>query len=153
MLSGYVKSVFFEALVKREKSVSTYVGAGISLPHCVKEHIDLVITSEFQIFQFPQGVSLGDSKVVFIVVAVAAKLDEHLDILVDIADLLGDELKTTQLAQATNVADFIKKFGQPSLSVTPAKIKENVITESRINHETGIVYGCSGRSLFSSDAG
>jgi phosphocarrier protein FPr len=108
--SGFAKAGFFEAMMTREKSVSTYLGAGVALPHCAKENIDLVSKTGFQIFQFPQGVSWGEGKVVFVVVAVAAKQNEHLQVLADIADLLGDELKTTLLAQATNKKEFIEQF-------------------------------------------
>ncbi|MBS0969430.1 PTS sugar transporter subunit IIA [Nissabacter archeti] len=108
--SGFAKTGFFEAMMAREKSVSTYLGAGVALPHCAKENIDLVIKTGFHLFQFPQGVSWGAGKVAFVVVAVAAKHNEHLQVLADIADLLGDELKTTLLAQATRKNDFIEQF-------------------------------------------
>jgi len=110
--SGYVKPGFYQALVAREKSVSTYIGAGVAMPHCAKESIDLVVNTGFQIFQFPAGVSWGQGKVAFIVVAVAAREHEHIDVLSQLADLLGDELKTTLLARATSADEFIKQFKQ-----------------------------------------
>ena len=108
--AGYVKPGFEQAMLLREKSVSTYIGAGIALPHCAKENLDLVIQSGFQVFQFPDGVSWGKGKVVFIVVAVAATKNEHIQILADIADLLGDEVKTTLLANARTKSGFIDQF-------------------------------------------
>ncbi|MDF7658712.1 PTS sugar transporter subunit IIA [Erwiniaceae bacterium L1_54_6] len=108
--AGYVKSGFFEAMITREKNVSTYIGAGIAFPHCAKDNTDLVIKTGFQVFQFPNGVSWGAGKVVFIVVAVAAKQDEHIQVLADIADLLGDEVKTTLLANARTKVGFIEQF-------------------------------------------
>lgn len=111
--AGYVKGGFLNALLSREKSVSTYLGAGIALPHCAKESIDLVVSTGYQVFQFPQGVSWGEGKVAFVVVAVAAKQDEHLDTIAAIADLLGDEAKTTLLAGARSKDEFIQRFEQP----------------------------------------
>ncbi|KAA6044457.1 PTS sugar transporter subunit IIA [Pantoea sp. Bo_7] len=108
--AGYVKPGFEQAMLSREKSVSTYIGAGIALPHCAKENPDLVIQSGFQVFQFPDGVSWGKGKIVFIVVAVAATKNEHIQILADIADLLGDEVKTTLLANARTKSGFIDQF-------------------------------------------
>lgn len=108
--SGYVKHGFFQAMMTREKNVSTYIGAGIAFPHSAKENIDLVIKTGFQIFQFPQGVSWGAGKVVFVMVAVAATKDEHIQVLADIADLLGDEVKTTLLANARTKQEFIGQF-------------------------------------------
>ncbi|MDT0178417.1 PTS sugar transporter subunit IIA [Enterobacter sp. BRE11] len=108
--AGYVKPGFEQGMLSREKSVSTYIGAGIALPHCAKENLDLVIRSGFQVFQFPDGVSWGKGKIVFIVVAVAATKNEHIQILADIAGLLGDEVKTTLLANARTKAGFIDQF-------------------------------------------
>jgi len=108
--AGYVKPGFEQGMLSREKSVSTYIGAGIALPHCAKENLDLVIQSGFQVFQFPDGVSWGKGKVVFIVVTVAATKNEHIQILADIADLLGDEVKTTLLANARTKSGFIDQF-------------------------------------------
>ncbi|MFS2223722.1 PTS sugar transporter subunit IIA [Pantoea sp. B65] len=110
--SGYVQQSFFQAMIRREQSVSTWLGAGIALPHCAKEDIGLIIRTGFQIFQFPDGVSWGDGKVAFIVIAVAAKYDEHIQVVAEIADLLGDEVKTTLLARAKDKTEFIEQFAK-----------------------------------------
>ncbi|MBK0003569.1 PTS sugar transporter subunit IIA [Erwinia sp. S38] len=110
--AGYVKPGFFEAMLKREKDVSTCIGAGISFPHCAKEHIDLVKKTGFLIFQFPNGVSWGAGQVVFIMVAVAATKNEHVQVLADIADMLGDDANTLILASAKTKREFIDQFEQ-----------------------------------------
>lgn len=111
--SGYVKPGFFNGMMARERSVSTYIGAGIALPHSAKENLDLVIKTGYQVFQFPDGVSWGAGKVVFVVVAVAATKNEHIQVLAGIANLLGDEVKTTLLANAKTKQEFIDKFEKP----------------------------------------
>ncbi|MDI9224185.1 PTS sugar transporter subunit IIA [Pantoea sp. EA-12] len=108
--AGYVKPGFLHGMLAREKSISTYIGAGIAFPHCAKENLDLVIKTGFQVFQFPNGVSWGAGKVVFVVVAVAATENEHIQVLANIADLLGDEVKTTLLANAKTKHEFIAQF-------------------------------------------
>ncbi|WP_428946205.1 PTS sugar transporter subunit IIA [Pantoea sp. FN060301] len=108
--AGYVKPGFLQGMLAREKSVSTYIGAGIAFPHCAKENLHLVIKTGFQVFQFPNGVSWGAGKVVFIMVAVAAIENEHIQVLANIADLLGDEVKTTLLANAKTKQEFIEQF-------------------------------------------
>ncbi|MBK0097235.1 PTS sugar transporter subunit IIA [Erwinia sp. S63] len=108
--AGYVKPGFLNGMLAREKNVSTYIGAGIAFPHCAKENLDLVIKTGVQVFQFPHGVSWGGGKVVFVVVAVAATENEHISVLANIADLLGDEVKTTLLANAKTKQEFIEQF-------------------------------------------
>ena len=108
--AGYVKPGFLHGMLAREKSISTYIGAGIAFPHCAKENLDLVVKTGFQVFQFPNGVSWGAGKVVFVVVAVAATENEHIQVLANIADLLGDEVKTTLLANAKTKHEFIEQI-------------------------------------------
>ncbi|HBV39894.1 MAG TPA: PTS sugar transporter subunit IIA [Erwinia sp.] len=107
---GYVKEGFLAAMLARENSVPTWLGAGIALPHCARESVGLVIKTGCQVLQFPQGVSWGKGKVAFIVVAVATRENEHLQVIASIADLLGNEWKTTLLAMADNKKDFITLF-------------------------------------------
>ncbi|TKI03012.1 PTS sugar transporter subunit IIA [Martelella alba] len=108
--SGYVSSGFYQAMLERDKELSTYVGSGVALPHCAKKYIHLVSRTGFQIFQFPDGVNWGEGKIAFLVVAVAAKKDEHIKVLASIADLLDDEVKTTLLGRLTGKAEFIRQF-------------------------------------------
>ncbi|MGS4388176.1 PTS sugar transporter subunit IIA [Klebsiella oxytoca] len=44
----------------------------------------------------------------FLVVAVAAKNNEHIDVIADLADLLDDEVKTTLLASADSKDAFMQ---------------------------------------------
>lgn len=111
--AGYVKPGFLQGMLARERDVSTYIGAGVAFPHCAKENLDLVIKTGVHVFQFPGGVSWGESKVAFVMVAVAATENEHIQVLADIADLLGDEVKTTLLANAKTKKDFISQFEKP----------------------------------------
>ena len=106
--SGYVSEGFFESMVDREKALSTWLGAGVAMPHWSKEGIDLVRQTGFQLFQFPDGVGWGEGKVAFLVVAVAAKNNEHIDVIADLADLLDDEVKTTLLASADSKDAFMQ---------------------------------------------
>ena len=76
--SGYVSEGFFESMVDREKALSTWLGAGVAMPHCSKEGIDLVRQTGFQLFQFPDGVGWGEGKVAFLVVAVAVGCGQDL---------------------------------------------------------------------------
>ncbi|WP_254446245.1 PTS sugar transporter subunit IIA [Erwinia sp. BNK-24-b] len=111
--NGFVKPGFYAGMLAREEHVSTYIGSGIAFPHCAKENLNLVNKTGFHVFQFPNGVSWGAGKVVFIVVAVAATQNEHIQVLADIADLLGNEVKTYLLANAKSKQEFIELFEQP----------------------------------------
>lgn len=110
--SGYVHPGFYLALLEREKSLSTYIGSGVAMPHCAKEYVQLIDKTGFQIFQFPDGINWGGGKIAFLVVAVAARKDEHIEVLSGIANLLSDELKTMILGRVTDKAEFVAEFNR-----------------------------------------
>ncbi|AUO67417.1 hypothetical protein WM46_23370 [Citrobacter freundii complex sp. CFNIH2] len=72
----------------------------------------MVDKTGFQIFQFPDGVNWGDGKIAFLIVAVAAQKDEHINVLSGIAGLLDDEVKTMILGRITDKAEFVAEFNR-----------------------------------------
>lgn len=105
---GFTSSECIEKLKAREKQVSTYLGNGIALPHISDRQGDIVKHSGVHIFQFPHGIRWDKFHIAFLVIAVAAKEQEHLTILRDVASLLSNELVTRALSSVTNKDDFIK---------------------------------------------
>lgn len=102
-----VDAGFLDALIAREKELSTWVGAGVALPHINRRDSHLVKTSSFHVLQFPEGVKWDKGHVAFLVVAVAAKDNEHIDILSGIASLLEDERLVDRLSMAKSSREFI----------------------------------------------
>ena len=105
---GAVDSGFLAALTEREKAMSTWIGAGLVMPHINRHDSYLVRNSSFHLLQFPDGVKWEKGHIAFLVVAVAAKDNEHIDILSGLADLLGDEQLVERLSVASTPAEFIQ---------------------------------------------
>ncbi|WP_084931445.1 PTS sugar transporter subunit IIA [Pantoea rwandensis] len=99
---------FLDALIAREKELSTWIGAGVAMPHINRRDSALVRKSGFHILQFPDGVKWDNGHVAFLVVVVAAQDNEHLEILSGLAALLDDELLVDRLSKTTTAAEFIK---------------------------------------------
>lgn len=89
-LGGYVTAEYAEAMLEREKTFSTYMGNGIALPHGVESSKDEVTESGIAIMVFPNGTD-WDGETAKIVIGIAGKGNEHLDILGNIAMKLGEE--------------------------------------------------------------
>jgi phosphocarrier protein FPr len=102
-----VDAGFLNALIERERELSTWVGAGVALPHINRRDSHLVRKSCFHILQFPDGVKWDKGRVAFLVVVVAAKDNEHLDILSAMANLLDDERLVDRLSVAKSSQEFI----------------------------------------------
>ena len=102
---GYVNEGYVDAMLEREKTMSTNMGLGFAIPHGVNEAKK---ETGIVILQFPNGVEYGDSTV-YLVIGIAGKDNEHLDILSKIAISLDDEL-VEKLKDSTDVNDFLNIF-------------------------------------------
>ena len=88
-----------DAMVEREKLVSTYMGMGVAIPHGTSQKKGTVKKSGVVLLQYPQGVDFGDEKA-YLVFGIAGVGNDHLDLLGNVCEILEDEdaleqLKTT----------------------------------------------------------
>lgn len=95
--SGYVEPDYVEGMIKREDSFATNIGNGIAIPHGVEEAKAAVKKSGISVQTFPEGTEWGDSGTVKVVIGIAGKGDDHLDILARIATKLGSEEAVDEL--------------------------------------------------------
>lgn len=87
--SGYVEQEYIEAMIEREKDITTYIGQGIAIPHGVASAKEKIKKSGIVVLQFPDGVKFGD-ETAYLVIGIAGIGDEHLAILGNIAGAIGD---------------------------------------------------------------
>ena len=59
---GFVEPEYVDAMLDREKMVSTYLGESIAVPHGTIDAKDKVKRTGVVICQYPEGVQFGDSK-------------------------------------------------------------------------------------------
>lgn len=88
---GAVDEPYIDAMRERERVVSTFVGRGVAFPHGTGGARQHVRRTALAILQFPEGVAWGGDDVVSVCVAIAAKDDEHVDLMSLLARLLLDE--------------------------------------------------------------
>lgn len=96
---GCVDESYVDAMIEREKLVTTYMGMGLAIPHGTSEAKESVKKTGIALVQYPEGVDFGDEKVQ-LVFGIAGIGDEHLDLLQKICEALEDEnvlekMKTT----------------------------------------------------------
>ncbi|MFI3325524.1 MAG: PTS sugar transporter subunit IIA [Clostridia bacterium] len=88
--TGYVGAEYVNGMLEREESFSTYMGCGLAIPHGVEKVKNQVKISGLAVMTFPNGVSWGEEDAK-IVVAIASKGEEHLEILSNISEKIIDE--------------------------------------------------------------
>jgi len=97
---GKVEASYIDAMKAREDMLSTYIGNGVAIPHGVGESKDSIIESGISVAQFRKGVDFGDGNTAYIVIGIAGKDNEHLDILANIATVCEDEAQVEKLIKA-----------------------------------------------------
>ncbi|WP_392558480.1 PTS mannitol transporter subunit IICBA [Orbus mooreae] len=106
---GYVKPEYIDAMLKREKLTSTYLGQSIAVPHGTIEAKDQVLKTGIVFCQYPQGVQFGDEEddKARIVIAIAARNNEHLHVISKLTSALDDEDIIKKLIETDNIEDVL----------------------------------------------
>ncbi|GGE24516.1 mannitol-specific phosphotransferase enzyme IIA component [Marinithermofilum abyssi] len=107
---GYVKPSYIEKMLEREQSLTTYIGNAVAIPHGTEEAKQLILQSGISIVQLPEGVDYGDGQTAHIVIGIAGKGDEHMDILSKIALIVSDEQNVTRLVEAASKKELLSIF-------------------------------------------
>ncbi|AYO29313.1 MAG: mannitol system component [Thermoanaerobacteraceae bacterium] len=103
---GKVQASYIDAMKARENMLTTYIGNGIAIPHGVGEAKDKIIESGIAVAQFPEGVEFGENQKAYLVIGIAGKGDEHLNILANIASACEDEKKVKKLINSTSADEI-----------------------------------------------
>jgi len=104
---GAVSPDYVEAMLARERSVSTYIGEGVAIPHGTLNSKESVRRDALAVLRFPDGVD-WDGNDVRVCVAIAAAGDGHVDILASLAEVLMDPDQAQRLRNATDPADVLE---------------------------------------------
>lgn len=105
--SGAVTENYIQAMKDREDVVSTFMGNGLAIPHGTEEAKGNVIQSGLNLLQIPEGVDWNGEEVK-VVVGIAGKDGEHLDLLSKIAITFSEEENVERIINAKS-ADEIKQ--------------------------------------------
>lgn len=106
--NGYVNESYIEAMLEREKIMTTFMGMGVAIPHGVNEAKKEILASGIVILQFPEGVDFDGEKA-YLIIGIAGVGNEHLEILSNIAVVLDDEL-TDRLKDSNSKAEIMEAF-------------------------------------------
>lgn len=80
--AGLVKNDYTQAMFDRDAQISTFLGNGIAIPHGTIEKRASVIETGLKVIYYPQGIKWDeDNNIAYVVIGIAAKSNEHLDIL------------------------------------------------------------------------
>lgn len=107
--SGAVKEPYIQAMKDREDVVTTFMGNGLAIPHGTDEAKENVVQSGLTLLQIPQGVD-WDGEEVKVVVGIAGKDGEHLDLLSKIAITFSEEENVDRILNASSAEEIKQVF-------------------------------------------
>lgn len=109
---GAVRPSYRASMVARERTMSTYMGQGVAVPHGVEVSRTLVRHDAVAVLRFPDGVDWAGRRVV-VCVAIAARGNEHIELLAALADILLDPGRAAALRAADCPDEVIRLFCRP----------------------------------------
>ncbi|MCJ7772365.1 MAG: PTS sugar transporter subunit IIA [Desulfobacterales bacterium] len=109
VLSGCVHQDYVKGMLEREKTMSTFVGNGVSIPHGQFDDLSLIYRSGISVLQVPNGVEWEPDNIAYLIVGIAATSGEHIGILANLAEVVED-VDTSELMAKTEDPDIIMSF-------------------------------------------
>jgi multiphosphoryl transfer protein len=100
--SGCIEPGYGVSMLAREKVANTYLGHGIAIPHGMPKDRFLIQRTGVAVLQVPGGVSWQPGDTAYLIVGIAAKSDEHLEVLGNLIRLLHDDELVKRLASTTD---------------------------------------------------
>jgi multiphosphoryl transfer protein len=119
--TGQMQSGYISSMIEREKVANTYLGNGIAIPHGLPKDRDLILETGIAVLQLPGGVEWNPGETVHLVVGIAAKSDEHIEILANLTHVLGDEAAVQRLATTTDPAEIVQSLTHRPAERTPVE--------------------------------
>lgn len=115
--AGCVKPDYVKGMLEREKTMSTFVGNGVSIPHGQFDDLELVNRSGISVLQVPDGVEWQPGMTAYLIVGIAATHGEHISILQNLAEVV-EEIETAEmLAQTTDPEIILHHLNKEPRSV------------------------------------
>jgi phosphocarrier protein FPr len=123
--NGNIDKGYIESMKGRESVANTFLGNGISIPHGLPEHRELIHRTGIAVLQIPRGVSWNPGETVFLVIGIAAKSDEHITILTNLTHVLDDPDTIARLSRTTDTGDIARVLsGEVSPSQKQAPVMD-----------------------------
>lgn len=97
--AGYVTNKYIKAMLDKEESMDTYLGNDIAIPHGIESARDEVISSGLGVMVFPDGID-WDGKKVRVVIGIAGREEEHVEVLSHIAVTLMEMEEVERLVRS-----------------------------------------------------
>lgn len=120
---GLVTPDYITGLINREEQSATYLGQGIAIPHGTPQSRECILETGIRLAHFPEGIIWDGENRVYLAVVIAAKSDEHLQVLQILTRALMHDV-SEQVKNANQPEQIIEILQAQPLSLN---LHENLI--------------------------
>jgi len=110
--SGCVKPAYVDGMLAREKTMSTYLGNGVSIPHGEFDNRADILSTGISVLQVPEGVLWEDDEKAHLIIGIAASSDEHVGVLAKLAEVIENEEMTQKLIETSDPGLILSALGE-----------------------------------------
>ena len=107
--SGYVDEAYIQGMLDREASFSVAIGSHVAIPHGTNDVKPLIKRTGVVVMTYPQGIDWNGDKVK-LVVGIAAKGEEHLEVLGRIVAIASTDEDTDKLVASADTEKLFKNL-------------------------------------------
>jgi phosphoenolpyruvate-protein phosphotransferase len=139
--SGCIEPEYIVSMFGREAVANTYLGNGIVIPHGMPEDRHLIQRTGIAVMQVPDGVTWNAGETAHLIVGIAAKSDEHIQVLRRLTRVLGNAAQVAHLTHTTDSRDIIEALtGErpPELLKTEALADYEQFFDAVVQNKTGL---------------
>lgn len=104
---GAVREPYIDAMWEREQIISSYMGEAVAIPHGTDASREYVNFAQLVFVRFAEPID-WDGDQVKLCIGIAAKGDEHGELLGNLAEKLLDEDSYSKLLNSTSTTDLLK---------------------------------------------
>jgi PTS system mannitol-specific IIA component len=108
--AGAVRAEYVDGMLERERSVSTYVGEGIAVPHGTRSTNEHVLEDAIVVLRFADGIE-WDGHTVTVVIGLASHGMGHIALLAQLAAVLLEPERAEALRSAASPSDVVAVLG------------------------------------------
>ncbi|MEF1256444.1 MULTISPECIES: PTS mannitol transporter subunit IICBA [unclassified Vibrio] len=110
---GYAEPEYVDAMFEREALAPTYLGESIAVPHGTVEAKDRVKKTGIVICQYPAGIQFteDDEDIAKLVIGIAAKNDEHIQVITTITNALDEPEAIEKLTSTKDIEEILTILG------------------------------------------
>lgn len=111
---GYVDEAYIEKMLEREELTSTFMGNSLAIPHGTEDAKKNVLETGISVVTVPDGIDFGGGNIAKILIGIAGKGNEHLEILSNIAIVCSEEENIDKILNATTEEEILELFSEVS---------------------------------------